>query len=141
MSNLTAFLSQNALKVENVKYVASKRFINGKGKPEEWELKCIDSKENERLKKQCAKITRLTKRDSPTLQTDYDVYLGKLVVACTVYPNLNDAELQNSYGAMGAEELIKTMLTPGEYIDLVNKVQDINGYDREFDEAVEEAKN
>lgn len=33
MSNLSAFLSQNAIKNENVMYVASDRFLDEEGKP------------------------------------------------------------------------------------------------------------
>ncbi|HBF8940547.1 TPA: phage portal protein, partial [Clostridioides difficile] len=43
MGDLNAFLSQNAIKVENRKYVASERFIGEDGKAIEWELKAIDS--------------------------------------------------------------------------------------------------
>ncbi|HBF4730834.1 TPA: phage portal protein, partial [Clostridioides difficile] len=38
MSNLSAFLAQNAIKVDNIKYVASNRFLDKEGKPVEWEL-------------------------------------------------------------------------------------------------------
>ena len=41
---------------------------------------------------------------------------------------------------MDATKLLKKhLLTPGEYDDLMQKIQEINGYDLE--EAVEEAKN
>ena len=45
--SLSAFLAENALSVENVKFVASKRFLSdelddkGKRKPMEWEIKAI----------------------------------------------------------------------------------------------------
>ena len=42
---------------------------------------------------------------------------------------------------MGADALLKTMLKPGEYQDLLKKVQEINGFDTGMDELVEEAKN
>ncbi|EQG32401.1 phage XkdN-like family protein [Clostridioides difficile DA00129] len=58
-----------------------------------------------------------------------------------VFPDLHDAELQNSYGVMGAEELLTTMLTPGEYTDLSSEVGEVNGFDRTFEDKVEEAKN
>jgi len=142
MSNLTAFLSQNAIKVENVKYVASKRFINEDGKPIEWEVGSITSDADELLRKTCTKRVPVPgKRNMFVPETDFNAYLTKLAVKCTIYPNLNDKEVQDSYGVMGAEQLLKVMLTPGEYADYANKVQEINGFNVPLEDAVEEAKN
>lgn len=142
MANLSGFLAQNALKVENIKYVASKRFLGDDGEPLEWEMKCIPSTEDETLRKSCTKRVPIPgKRNQYTSETDYNLYLGKLAAMCTVYPNLDDAELQNSYGVMGADSLLKTMLTPGEYADYLTKIQEVNGFEVTFEEAVDEAKN
>ena len=142
MSGLSAFLSQNAIKVENVKYVVSNRFIKKDGTPEEWEIRAITGTEDAALRKECTKQKPIPGRKNLFQpQTDYDLYLAKLAVHCTVYPNLNDKELQDSYGVMGAEDLIVKMLTPGEYSDFLEKIQQVNGFDKPFDELVEEAKN
>lgn len=141
MSNLSAFLSQNAIKVENVKYVASKRFVE-EGKPVEWEISCITTTEDEALRKACTKRVPIPgKRNQYTQETDYNLYLGKLAARCTAFPNLDDKELQDSYGVMGSDALLKKMLNPGEYSDYLNKVQEVNGFDVEFSEEVEEVKN
>lgn len=143
MSNLAAFMAQNAIKIENVKYVASKRFVDNKSKkPMEWEIKAITSDEDEALRR--ASVRRVAvngKRGQFTSETDYNLYLGKLAAACVVFPNLNDKELQDSYGVMGAEALVKKMLTGGEYSDLLLKIQEINGFDTSMEEMVDEAKN
>lgn len=142
MGTLTAFLAENALKVENIKHIVSKRFIGEDGKPMEWEIACINSTEDENLRKACTKrIPVPGKRGQFTMETDYNLYLGKLAARCTVFPNLDDAELQNSYGVMGADSLLKTMLTPGEYADYLTKIQEVNGFDISFDEKVDEVKN
>lgn len=142
MANLSGFLAQNAIKVENIKYVASKRFLGDDGKPLEWEVKCIPSTEDEALRKSCTKRVPIPgKRNQYTSETDYNLYLGRLAATCTVFPNLNDAELQNSYGVMGADDLLKTMLMPGEYADYLTKIQEVNGFEVTFEEAVEEVKN
>ena len=70
-----------------------------------------------------------------------DLYLGKLAVACTVFPNLNDKELQDSYKVMGADALLKTMLTPGEYAEYLTKIQEVCGFDTTMQDEVDEAKN
>ena len=142
MANLSAFLAQNAIKVENVKHVVSKRFLDENGEPIPWEICCITSTEDEALRKACTKRVPIPgKRNQYTQETDYNLYLGKLAAKCTAFPNLNDAELQNSYGVMGADALLKTMLTPGEYADYLMKIQEVNGFEVSFEEAVDEAKN
>ncbi|MNN89462.1 Phage XkdN-like protein [compost metagenome] len=57
------------------------------------------------------------------------------------FPDLKNAELQKSYGVMGAEALLHKMLLPGEYANLVQKVQELNGFDADMNELVEEVKN
>lgn len=142
MSNLSAFLKQNAVKEENVKFAPSKRFVDDKGKPMEWEIKSITSDEDEAIRRACTKkVPIFGKKGQFTQETDYTAYVGKMAAACTVFPNLNDAELQNSYGAMGADALLKTMLKAGEYADYLAKVQQINGFDQTMEDLVDEAKN
>ena len=85
--------------------------------------------------------TQLHEACSDTGQKESLPERGRLAVACIVYPNLSDAELQNSYHVKCAEDLLKTMLTPGEYVDCVAKVQEICGFDTLLDDEVEAAKN
>lgn len=140
--SLSAFFAENALPVEHVKYAASNRFLGEDGKPVEWEIKTITGTEDEALRKECAKRVPVPGRKNLTQrETDYDAYLGKLATACTVFPNLHDKALQDSYHAMGAEALLKTMLTPGEYIDYLQKVQEVCGFETALEEEVEAAKN
>jgi hypothetical protein len=141
MSDFAIFMAGNAQKVETVKYVASKRFTN-KGKPVDWELKAIDSDLDEVIRKECTKKVPIAgKRGQHTQETDTDKYISKLCAACTVYPNLNDAELQDSYGVKSADALLRKMLLPGEYTEYKAKVMEVNGYDMSMEELVDEAKN
>ena len=141
MSDFSVFMADNTAKDEVVKYVASKRFAV-KGKPVEWELKAIDSDLDELLRKECTKKVPVAgKRGHYNQDIDTDKYMGKMCVACTVYPNLNDAELQNSYGVKSADALLKKMLKPGEYTEYKAKVMEVNGYDMSMEELVDEAKN
>jgi len=142
MSDFAVFMAGNAADNESVKYVASKRFKDAKGNPVEWEIKAIDSDLDEAIRKECTKKVQVPgKRGQYNQETDTDKYIGKMCVACTVYPNLNDAELQDSYGVKSADALLKKMLKPGEYTDYKAKVMEINGYDMSMEELVDEAKN
>ena len=53
----------------------------------------------------------------------------------------NDKELQDSYKVMGADALLKTMLTPGEYAEYLTKIQEVCGFDTTMQDEVDEAKN
>lgn len=141
MSGLRAFMAENVKSADSIKIVVSKRFVEN-GKPIEWEINPITSEEDEAIKKSCTKKMPVPgKKNMFIPETDYPKYLGKLAVACTVYPNLHDVSLQDSYKAMGADELLKKMLLPGEYTDLLKKVQEINAFDVDLDEMVDEVKN
>ena len=74
-------------------------------------------------------------------KVDMDKYQTKLLCAAIVSPDLNDKELQDSYGVMTPEDLIKEMIdNPGEYNDFANFIQNFNGFSS-LEEKVEEAKN
>ena len=141
MSDFSIFMAGNAEKTETVKYVASKRFAID-GVPVEWEIKAIDSDLDEAIRKECTKRVPIAgKRGQFSQETDTDKYIGKMCVACTVYPDLNNADLQESYGVMGADALLKKMLRPGEYTYYKAKVMEVNGYDMSMEELVDDAKN
>jgi len=143
MSNLTAFLAQNALKPENEKVVVSKRFVDPETKkPMEWEVAAITSEEDDQLRKDNTKRMPVPGKKGVLIpETNYTAYLADLAARCTVFPNLNDKALQDSYKVMGAKELLKKMLLPGEYDEYLATIQKINGFDIGMDEIVEEAKN
>lgn len=139
MSNLNAFLSQNAIKVENEKHVISNRFKDENGKLIPFEFRALTEAENERIRKSCTK--KIKSKGVVSTDIKFEDYIAKLAVESVVFPNLKDKELQESYGAMGAENLLKVMLTTGEYATLMEKVQKINGFDIDDEEIIEEAKN
>ena len=141
MSNFAVFMAGASAKDETVKYAASKRFVEN-GKPVEWEIKAIDSDLDEAIRKECTKRVAIPgKRGQYNQETDTDKYIGKMCVACTVYPNLNDAELQDAFGVKSADALLKKMLRPGEYTEYKAKIMEVNGYDVSMEELVDEAKN
>lgn len=106
--NLTAFLAQNAKKIDNVTFIASDRFVDpDTGEAMPWEICCITAAENAGLRKACMRTVPVPGRKGQFTQDfDANAYLAKVAVRCTVFPNLNDAELQQSYGVMGAEQLM-----------------------------------
>lgn len=141
MSSLTSFLAGNVEIRENKKVVVSNRFKDAKGNSIPWEIRSISADEDEMIRKECTKNVPVVGKRNQYRQTfDSNAYLTKLAVKSVVFPDLNDAELQNSYKVMGAEQLIKTMLYKDEFDVLTeqlvadSEVEDIN-------DLVEEAKN
>lgn len=141
MSDFTMFMAGSAVEDELVEYVASKRFKE-KGKPISWKIKSIDSDLDETIRKECTKKVPINgKRGQYTPELDMDKYMSRLCTMCTVYPDLNNAELQDSYGVKSPEALLKKMLKVGEYMEYKAKVMEVNGFDLSMDELVDEAKN
>ena len=143
MSKFSRFMKQNKVVKENVTYPATKSLKDEHGKPLEWVIKPLSTKENELLREECTIDVPVTGKPNmlrPKLQTSK--YIAKVVCACVVEPNLYDAELQDSYGVKTPEDLLKEMVDdPGEYNDLVAFVQKNNGFDTSLEDKVEEAKN
>jgi hypothetical protein len=139
--DLQAFFMQNAIAAPVIEYVASKRFVGADKKPVAWKIQPITNEENDAIISQCKKKSYIPGTRETQVATDQEKYAAMVLAKCIVYPNLNDAALQDSYQAVGAEKLIKKMLTPGEYTNLFLAVQDANGYDTGMEEKIKEAKN
>lgn len=138
--SLSAFFAQNARKVENRQVAVSDRFVGKDGKPVLWEIACISASENQKLRNASMRSQSTGKRGQYAQSLDTAVYQAKLAARCVVFPDLNNGELQGSYGAYSAEQLIAQMLTPGEFDDLILAIVELNGFTPEG-ELVEEAKN
>lgn len=138
--NLQAFMMQNARPVENVKKMISDRFVDEEGKIIPFEIRAITTEEESLIRKSCM-VEVTVKKHMKMKQVNQEAFMAKLSAKCVVYPDLKNEELQNSYGVRGDEELLKVMLLPGEYAELLNAVQEINGYSKDMNELVEEAKN
>ena len=141
--DLSAFLAENVIPEENIRFAASARIRDpATGKPVLWEIRAITGTEDEELRKSCTRRVPVPgKRNQYQRETDFDLYLGRLAVACTVFPNLNDQKLQDSYKVMGAENLLKKLLTAGEYAGYIEQVQQACGFDVPLQDEVDAAKN
>lgn len=139
--NLQAFLAENAIKPACIEYVASKRFSGESGKPVAWKIAPISNDENKAIADRCRKKSLVPGTRETQIRFDQDQYVNDLICACVIYPNLNSAALQESYNAVGAGELVRLMLTPGEYQDLFQAVMQANDFDAGMDEKIKVAKN
>lgn len=120
--SLNGFFKNKAKQVDDVRVVVSERFTDKEGKPLEWVLHPISTKLVEEITKKNT-VTKLEngKRVKETNEENLNADLLEQVV---LFPRLNDAELQDSYGVTNVNDLLSTMLYPGETQVLTQALQD-----------------
>lgn len=137
MSGLEAFFKSHKKKREIIEYVASNDFIDSNGKVIPWKIKPIKTKEATKIRADCTKID--TK--SQNVDINAEKFNLELATACTIFPDLNDKELQDSYDVMGADNLLLELLDhDGDYQRYCQKVLSVCGYSSD-NTLVEQAKN
>lgn len=112
------------------------------GKERAFKLKPIGANLGDELRNKCKKIKLY--KGQQIVETDQDKFMDNLIVETITYPDFKNAELQASWGVMGAVELLKAMkskMLDGEHATLVQLVSSVNGYDKGMTELIEEAKN
>lgn len=143
MGDLTRFLKKNKKQKENLKLAATRSLCDENGEPLLWEVKPLTTKEDSELRDECT--TEIPVKGKPGMfrpKFNASEYLGKMAARCVVFPNLNSKELQDSYGVMGAEQLVVEMIDdPGEFNEFMSRIQSYNGFDQAMQEKVDEAKN
>ena len=135
--SLNGFFKSNAKSLPDVKVVVSERFTNEDGSPIEWVLHPISTKLVEEITKRNTKTTiKNGKKESVVNEENLN---AELLEAVVLYPSLNDAELQDSYGVSSANELLSVMLYPGETQVLTNALQEVMAGSKAND--IDELKN
>ena len=136
------FFKKNQKLKENTTFPVTKAFTDKNGAPLLWEIKPVSVKTYDTIRMDCTKEIPIPGRygayrekiDSEKLQI-------KLICASVVYPDLNNKELQDSYGVMGAEDLVREMIgTSGELMQFSEFIQKYNDFEP-LQAKVDEAKN
>lgn len=143
MSNLTMFLKKNKIQKENTTYAATASLCDEKGNPLEWVIKPLTTSESEAIREDCTMEVPIPGKPNMFRQKmNTGKYLAKLIVASVVEPNLNSAELQDSYGVKTPEKLLQEMVDdPGEYNAFAMFIQEFNHMNTSLQDKVDEAKN
>ncbi|MDT3427700.1 hypothetical protein J2Z22_003263 [Paenibacillus forsythiae] len=140
MSEFSLFFAQNVSCDTTEEFVVSTRFKDKDGKPAAWKLRSMTEDENQECRKAATRKIK-GKHGAYTPEIDANDYMAKLMTASVVYPDLKNAELQRSYGVLGAEALLRKMLLPGEFAALGERVQALNGFGADMNELVDDVKN
>lgn len=129
MSDFSMFLASNVETVENVKLAVSKRFKDAAGKPALWEFRPFTAEEDDALRKNFTRRVQVPgKKNQYTADFDANGYVAAKVAAQCVFPDLKNAELQDSWTkkvghpVMGEVALLQTMLTADEFQDLAGNL-------------------
>lgn len=131
--SISDFLAPNVTPAENVQ-VKLDRFKSP------FEIRALSQSEADMIRK--ANMRREKTKIGTSSQLDQNAYVDGLILASVVVPNLNDAELQKSYGTPGKPlDTLRTMLLAGEYSTLGEKVQEVSGFDEDsVDDVSDEVK-
>ena len=143
MSKFSRFMKENKVAKENTTYAATKSLVDSEGNPLKWTIKPLTTKENDNIRDNCMiEIPVVGKPNLYRPKLDTSKYIAKMICACVVEPNLYDKELQDSYGVMTPEDLLREMVDdPGEYNDFATFIQNFNGFNTTLNDKIEEAKN
>lgn len=133
MSKFKSFLKGNVAEVENEE-LKLERFDDA------IILRPLSSEEGDKFTEQCFK-NKPGKKGKQERVFDVVKYNREICVASIVFPDLNDAELQDSYGVRGADNLYSKLFILGEANQILEKVMEVSGIDRPMDEDIDEAKN
>jgi hypothetical protein len=136
-------MKANKAQKANTTFCATKSLTDENGQPLEWVIKPLSTRENESIREDC--MLEVPVKGKPNMfrpKLNTSKYLAKMICACVVEPNLFDKELQDSYGVMTPEDLVKEMIDdPGEYNAFAAFIQNFNGFNETLEDKVEEAKN
>ena len=138
---LSAFLKENKIKREAYEYVASKDFVDSEGNPIPWKIRPLTNEELDNLRDRFTKRVKNKMTQKTEEVFDKEGFTMEMATTAIEFPKLDDAQLQESYGVVGADSLLNAMLTPGELQDLFLAVNEASDFEVGMDQKIKQAKN
>ncbi|WP_312637033.1 phage tail assembly chaperone [Oscillibacter sp.] len=135
MSNLEAFLHPVQAQ-ETKKIIISNRFQQD-GQPVPFVIRALSEEESRKIRESCTRKTR-NRAGGVSSEFNADAFSVKMLIAGTVTPDFNSAELCSAYGTMDPMEVPGRMLLAGEYGRLSDAIAELSGFD---DNIEGQAKN
>lgn len=121
--SLNGFFKSNVKTLPDLRVVVSERFTNEDGTPIEWVLHPISTRRVEEITKRNSRTTLKNGKKETTVNEEN--LNAELLEEVVLFPRLNDAELQDSYGVTSVNELLSVMLYPGETQVLTKALQEV----------------
>lgn len=138
---LSAFLKENKIKREAYEYVASKDFVDSEGNPIPWKIRPLTNEELDNLRDRFTKRVKNKMTQKTEEVFDREGFTMEMATTSIEFPKLDDAQLQESYGVVGADSLLNAMLTPGELQDLFLAVNEASDFEVGMGQKIKQAKN
>jgi hypothetical protein len=132
MNNLQSFLAANP--VDNV---VQKVRVSERLRDFEFEVKAVTGKEYNSYQSMCIMNANSPKKRS----FDTKRFNELLVINHTVNPNFKDTEFINSCGCVDPAGALYKSLLAGEINELAGTILKLSGFDQDFNDTVEDAKN
>lgn len=131
--NLNQLMKENVKEPDYVEYQPSKRLVDENGEPQTWLLRPLSTKEYDKVTARHTQKIRNKMGKVVDEYVDNEAVVADLTLESLVEPSKEDLqqkELQDSWGVFNPTDLLKAILNlPGEYADLLMKVQEIAGFD------------
>lgn len=138
---LSAFLKENKIKREAYEYVASKDFVDSQGNPIPWKIRPLTNEKLDNLRDRFTKLVKNKMTQKTEKVFDKEGFTMEMATTAIEFPKLDDAQLQESYGVVGADSLLNAMLTPGELQDLFLAVNEASDFEVGMGQKIKQAKN
>ena len=137
MSELQDFLNSMSSDITD-DVAVSERFVDKKGNLLKFKIKSMgyDDYESARIQ-----ATIMPKRKNEQIRFDSKIFNDKIIINNVIDPNFKDAESIKKKGCATPEQYLHETLLPGEINELANKISALSGFDKDFDEEINEAKN
>lgn len=132
VKDLSAFLKSNVQKSDTKFLEVTDRFTDANGKPIKWEIRRVCADDERLIEKRCTEERKDRRTGTITQIRDDNEYISALAAHAVVFPDLLDAELQASWGAQGAIDLLRKLLTPGELVRLSRAVLTLSDLDDDY---------
>lgn len=132
MTSIKSFLKKNKKKTENIK-------LKLESFDEHIELRIISGREYDAIQDKCY-VNKPGRKGRQERVLDMSKFNNLLCSASVVVPDLQNAELQESYGVRGEQDLYGEMFTFADHLKILETISNASGLDN-FDDLVDEAKN
>lgn len=134
--NLQDFLIANPVDNLTEEVVVSPRFKDEKGNPLKFTIKAMTPAEFEEIRKKSTHI-----RKGKQVEFDNQLFNLSIAINNTINPDFRNAESIKKLGVNTPEEYVQKVLLAGELSTLVQRINELSGFDVGMNDLVEEVKN
>ncbi|RJE84275.1 XkdN-like protein [Paenibacillus sp. 1011MAR3C5] len=139
MSTLQDFLNSHPVDNLTEEVVISDRFKGKDGKLMKFTIRAMSADDMASYQKRAMKINPKSK--DRKVEIDSGAISKAIVINHTVVPNFKDAASIQKLGCFDSDGYLQKVLLAGEIEELSKEIQRISGYNMNFEELVDEAKN